>query len=390
MLLNLLVIFFLSISGFAQTARVLVDDRSRETEILGQAQITCLKSLSARKNLCPGKRGLLPQGHWRLQRQSNRLEVSHVVSEEKHQYPGHYFLLRGDLSWGEKKIDGLDILMTKEAADWVLHISVETYLQGVLQSEVPASWPLEALKAQAVASRSYFLFKKLSGDGHFDVRSDVMDQVFQLKKQIHPNIVNAVKLTERQILVEEPTQHIFPAYFHSDCGGHTSSEGTVWRKPSSINKPVADPFCEKASQNNWTFKMRKDQLMEKLHQLFRLPQDVVLQSILPRSEGVHRALIVDFMFSGNLVKRLNANEFRKALGFSNLKSTHFKVESAWEHFVFSGRGFGHGVGMCQWGAKRWAVQGKTYREILKHYYPRAGLRRLTMDKPKKLQAQATY
>jgi stage II sporulation protein D len=161
----------------------------------------------------------------------------------------------------------------------------------------------------------------------------------------------------------------------------------VWRQPSSLNQAVQDPYCQSAPKNDWSYGIEKHHLLSLLQTVFFLPSGVQLVSVLPRLHEKSRAHIVDFLFSNNIVKRLRANDFRRLLGFSKLRSTRFSVEESWNRVVFSGRGFGHGVGLCQWGAQRWARQGKGFRSILKHYYPQAHLKKLD---PESMQAQRAF
>jgi stage II sporulation protein D len=371
----------------ALSARVLIDEKSLHQEVKGSFQLVCKNQFKGIRNLCPFTAGTFNSGTWKLEVLKDRLRITHAPTKRWQDFPGKYFSLKGKISFRGKKIQRLDLLKHKAGVEWVVHLPIDHYLYGVMGAEVPLSWPINALKAQAIASRTYFLYKRAKSKTHFDVRSDIMDQVFSIEAQHHDSILKAVDETHNMVLVERETNKVFPAYFHSDCGGQTSPESKVWRKPAAYNKPVKDPYCLSAKKNNWSYAVNKEKLMAVLHKTFYLPKGVELLNILPRLKAGKRAYIVDFLFSDNILKRISANDLRKVLGFTKLKSTNFSVKEMWQNFVFTGRGFGHGVGMCQWGAQRWARKGKGFQHILKHYYPQARLQKVDSVQLKNLQAQ---
>lgn len=288
---------------------------------------------------------------------------------------GGAFRFQGQFFWQGHVYETVDLLFENQKPRWVLHLPMAEYLKGVLGSEMPASWPVEALKAQAVASRTYFLFKRhqVGAGGYYDVVSDHMDQVFKRRKEVAPNVEKAVKHTRGLYLRSPLTGKVFPAYFHADCGGGTSTEHSVWRHPTSENQPVHDTYCQSAKRNQWTHKLSVEEAEEKLKMLFFLPTGARLVSMAPRENSAHRAFAVDFVFNNNIVKTLSANDFRKTFGFGKVKSTHFQVKGTKEDFVLTGKGYGHGVGLCQWGAYRRAKEGHGFQQILAHYYPTSEL-----------------
>lgn len=384
-----ILLFLYIIESFAVEARVLVDDQSLTQEVTGTFTLSCLPV--DKKQVCKERVVEFTASHWLIERYYNRLRIKNLKSGKKYLFKGRAFKLQGQFKLKAKSLKQLRLFFIGEKTHWVIHLPVDQYLYGVMGAEVPSSWPQESLKSQAIASRTYFLFKKMERiKKHFDVRSDVLDQVFSMQAQKHKSIIKAVDSTHGLILVSKKKEQIFPAYFHSDCGGHTSSEKLVWRKPAALNQEVKDPYCQTASKNNWSYLIDKEKLMAVLQKVFYLPKGVVLKSILPRTSEESRAHIVDFLFSGDLLKRMSANDLRKVLGFGKLKSTHFKVKDKWNEVVFSGRGFGHGVGMCQWGAQRWARKGKSFKTILKHYYPKAKIRKMDAKQFESLAAQLVY
>ena len=373
---------------YALEARVLIDEKNHFKTLSGEMRVVCTKSFA---KSCPKKTYILPYGTWHFERRGHFLKIKKENSRAKVTIPGTHFQITGSFAMDGHLLQRLEVATVNRNTLWVVHLPVDQYLYGVMAAEVPASWPMETLKAQAVASRTYFLFKKLGRRNEaYDVRSDILDQVFKLDAKKYKSIGRAISATHGLVLMSDKDSQIFPAYFHSDCGGGTSGEDKVWRKPTSYNKAVKDPYCKTASKNNWTYYIDRHKLLYTLKKIFYLPEGVELQSILPRLQKASRAYIVDFIFSENIVKRISANELRKILGYGRLKSTNFEVFSTWRDVVFRGRGFGHGVGMCQWGAQRWARKGKDFRFILKHYYPEAHLKRVDPKSFENLQAQFSF
>ncbi len=364
---------------------MLIDEDSTSQVLTGEMRLRCL---GLKRSKCSKKTFVLPFGRWQIDGTQNHLFVKNLENGATKKLQGKHFQITGQFSLVGKTLKKLDILFIEKKTHWVVSLPIDQYLYGVMTSEVPVSWPMQALQAQAIASRTYFLFKKRErAKEHFDVRSDIMDQVFKLDGLKHKNIIEAVNQTHGMILVTKDKGKVFPAYFHSDCGGKTSSENKVWRKPSSMNQAVRDPYCQSATKNNWSHAIDKEKLLALLHSVFYLPRGVQLKSILPRLQEQSRAHIVDFLFSNNILKRISATHLRPLLGFGKLRTTPFEVSQTWNEVIFRGRGFGHGVGMCQWGAQRWARKGKSFRSILKHYYPQAELKQLDA---RSLQAQMVF
>ena len=256
----------------------------------------------------------------------------------------------------------------------VLHI--EDYLRGVLASEMPASWPLEALKAQAVASRSYALYQRnLRKRRRYHLESSVMDQVFNFERArkipVHwrEKIRRAVNETRGEILVDKSGE-VLPAYFHADSGGHTEEAHNVWR--NNVFLGAVRDIASRGPHSHWRRDFSAKELVKKL----RIPRcelkDLQVESRHLSGRAQNMKVICQ-----NKNYFVQAQTFRRQLGFFRLKSTWFDVEKVKRkgnvYFSFHGRGFGHGVGMSQWGARKMAQEKRDYRRILHHYYPRAEL-----------------
>jgi stage II sporulation protein D len=256
----------------------------------------------------------------------------------------------------------------------VLHVNIEDYLKIVLPSEMPETWPIEALKAQAIASRSYVeaqMQNSLKND--WDVESTIMDQVFDLKHsrsrdQIPESVQKAVNQTMGAILIDKKNQTA-RAYFHADCGGATETAFHVWRTKDGT-RSVQDKSCPTSPNSQWEISFTGEELTNKL----QIPVlDLKVASYSP-SKRVSTLYVKTAKFESEL---WSGEKLRRAIGFTVLKSTKFQIRKEEDRYFFRGKGYGHGVGLCQWGARQLALQGKTHEEILSHYYPQYSLKMIT-------------
>lgn len=253
-------------------------------------------------------------------------------------------------------------------------ISLEDYLTGVMNSEISSVWPLEAVKAQAVAARTYAVFQKRNRAGAvFDVEAGVNDQVYGGMDREDVRARQAVKETQGELLLYggEP---IFAVY-HSCCGGRTESSDSLWAGNFPYLRSRECKYCLESPHFLWNLVIGRDELLKALGNGNGLFGNSPLQEIevLERSES-RRALQV-FVQDESKRTRIAGKDFRRMLGYDSLRSTNFIVQKTGDFFVFSGLGWGHGVGLCQWGAKGMAEAGMSYREILKSYYQDVELRK---------------
>lgn len=258
----------------------------------------------------------------------------------------------------------------------VNHVPLEKYLAGLLGSEMYPNWPIEALKAQAVAARTYALHHSASSRNYdtrkdYDVMSTVHSQVYEGAHKEGFRAKEACRQTAGMALLRDG--NIFPTYYHSCCGGVTEHAYNVW--PGERGPPqIKDSYCQRSPKLTWKYELSRDALAGKLSEnRFRVGTisrvGVEIEEESPRNK---RFLMIDE--EGG--KAIAATELRRILGYSNLKSTWFEVEMSGKTISFRGKGYGHGVGMCQWGAKGMADEGHEFKEILKHYYPDAELARI--------------
>lgn len=247
----------------------------------------------------------------------------------------------------------------------VEHADLETYLYGVLPYEMSYSWPLEALKAQAVAARTYTL-KTIENikNKYFDLYSDVRSQMYKGGGKQYDSVRTAVDATKSQVLTYN--DKLFYTYYHGNCGGATDNVNT-WNTTAKSIKPLAGAACayDSHSKNySWSTDLSFTKIMDyaKGVGLTGKLKSVKISGRTATGRATHLTLRTS---KGE--KRVVCNNFRLSVGLKSCRIT--RVTLLKNSVRFEGRGYGHGIGMCQDGANGMAKAGKTYEQILKHYYP---------------------
>jgi stage II sporulation protein D len=262
-------------------------------------------------------------------------------------------------------------------------LSIEDYLAGVVAAEVPRDWPLEALKAQAVAARSFAIAKveerrRLRPD--WLLEATVMDQVFD-HDRIHPRALQAVQETRGEVMRASGHGRVIATHYHSDCGGKTDEPSVIWGGGPSLGTASCP-----VQPRTWRVVRSVQELGNELRSKALLPTGFVLAGldVVERSSG-GRALRIRAQGEDGTQASFSGEKLREAIGYSDLRSTLFEIKASEQgskqesggsrQVEFLGKGFGHGSGLCQWGARAFAIGGKTHREILEHYYPKLVLDR---------------
>ncbi len=245
-------------------------------------------------------------------------------------------------------------------------LDIEDYLRGVIPAEIPYAWEEEALKAQAVASRSYALYQKReAGLRQYHVRATVDSQVYLGIAAERDRSTRAIEETEG--LVVTYAGEIIPAFYHSSCGGHTEDAGLLWGLDAPYLKGV-DCDCQEISRYGlWEKRFRAASVAAALRrQGFRISSigSVEIGEMTPA--GRVKSVVFGY---GNGRLSVPAETLRAALGYSQVPSIFFEPELSGREIILSGRGLGHGVGLCQWGAKIMAQKGFDFKAILEYYYP---------------------
>jgi stage II sporulation protein D len=257
----------------------------------------------------------------------------------------------------------------------VNQVGLEDYLKGVLPSEIPASWPPESLKAQAVAARSFAVAKAQKAiQQPWDLDDSTASQAYKGADGEQDAPSKAVDATRGQVLCW--AQSVVEAYFHSNSGGYTADAAEVWGGPAPpYLRGEPDDASEDQPHYAWNAELPLEEAQRKLEAAG------LWQGFLAGVRGEERSdsgrwVTVVLVGDGEHRKLLSANAFRMALGADRLRSTNFKVKVKGDALVFEGLGWGHGVGLSQEGARALALRGSKCRGILEHYYPGTRLAQL--------------
>ena len=275
----------------------------------------------------------------------------------------------GPIAVGESRVRGnVEVLAHEGKLLVVNEIPLEVYLAAVLGSEMMPSFHPEALKAQAVASRTYSLRKRLETlDRPYDLGSTVLSQVYAGVPREDPRTHAAVEATAGEVLVfgHEPIE----AYFFSSCGGRTAGGDEALGRPLPYLQSVRCGEHADVPRARWELRLSAAELGKRLG---LGPVDALRVEKRSATERVESVIVE----ASGARKRLTGAEFRRRLGYGELRSLAFDFEKRGATFHFRGRGFGHGAGLCQWGAQAAGLEGKSHREILQHYYPGAEIRKM--------------
>jgi stage II sporulation protein D len=246
----------------------------------------------------------------------------------------------------------------------VKDLRLEDYVAGVLAGEMPASFPSEAQRAQAVAARSYALTRKIEAQAAgkpWDIGAGVLTQVYRGRHSPAARAAADATLGEVLVLGVMPVE----AYFHAVCGGRTETGAAALGRDLPYLVSVECGYCDDAPGARW----RREFSGAELGKVAALGGAADAVRVASRT-AADRAERVELARGGRAAS-LAAADLRQRLGFARLPSVAFEVDSAGAAagFAFIGRGQGHGAGLCQHGAAGMARVGKAYGEILAHYYP---------------------
>ncbi|MCG3417961.1 stage II sporulation protein D [Oceanobacillus jordanicus] len=248
------------------------------------------------------------------------------------------------------------------------NVPLETYVAGVVASEMPVEFEMEALKAQALAARTYIVNYKLHGDitEEADVTDTVQHQVYKDEAELQKlfgdeyqekmnKIKEAVNATKGEVLTYKK-ELITPAFF-STSNGFTENSEDYWKDELPYLRSVESHWDE----NTPKFLDQQTYSINQVEQALatKIPSDKALSIEITRTDGqrVQELTINGDAFSGR--------EVREKL---ELRSSDFTIEQKDDHLIFTTKGYGHGIGMSQYGANGMAEEGKTYKEIVNHYY----------------------
>ena len=256
----------------------------------------------------------------------------------------------------------------------VNELPLEDYLVGLINCEISSAWPIEAVKSQAVIARTYALNRKEArSTSLFHLESSVLDQVYDGCEIEDSRARRAVTDTAGEVLTHNGG--VIQAYYHSNCGGRTEASENVWGARLPYLTGVDCIYCLTGASSSWEIKLGLPEMEERLKAGGYKLSGVT--DIRPGARNGRGRLKNVTVASSRGEISLTGDQFRKAIGYGVIKSTNFTVRVANGEAAFAGLGNGHGVGLCQWGAKQRALDGFDYAEILAYYYPGSGLKKLS-------------
>lgn len=299
-------------------------------------------------------------------------------------YPDEPYIIKLNDNYYRGKLELL-VNADRDSFDAINLVPIETYLAGVIGAEMPDYWEPEALKAQGIAARTYCLYiKKRFGENRkWDMRRTAAHQVYRGVRVESTGIWDCVNETKGQVLVckQSEGEDIFPTYYSSICGGYTENSINVFGDSFEPLVGVPCPYCKKVAKSNiffWpTIRFDNDYILRRLltryPSLKRLEKITDIEPVSPSNyEDFSRQTKIKLYGSNGKTDFLRAEDFRLAIDPTGrkLQSTIFQFLKKGNKWEFSaGRGWGHGVGMCQCGAQGMARKGKKAEQILSYYYP---------------------
>jgi len=280
---------------------------------------------------------------------------------------------------GPLRLDGrelagrLELFADKGRLVAVNAVDLEDYVAAVVASEVPPSWPADALRAQAVAARTFAVAQKISqGPGaRAHLGASVLDQVYKGTAHPDPSALKAARDTAGEVLTYGSAP--IAAYFSASCGGRSESAEVAFHLAAG-STPYLQGSDEDQDERGWTRSIPLADISAALRKTGRVRADIEGLRVSSRTQSGRARTVILKTAAGP--RPLPAVELRQLIGYRELPSLLFDVEVDGANAVFRGKGSGHGVGLCQWGARGRALHGEGYRKILAHYYPGAELRRM--------------
>lgn len=263
-----------------------------------------------------------------------------------------------------QKTDNITVRVKRENKNTIEKIPLEKYLMGVLAGEMPVSYDIEALKAQAVAARTYTINKiEQNKTKEYDVVDTTNDQVYKDEQQLKEiwkekynentkKLKQAIKETNGEYLTYEGKP--IHAFFFSTSSGTTENCKDVFGESLPYLVSVSSTWDENSPSYQGELKLTKEEFCQKL--------EINCNEIKINIERNETNSIKNITINNKTIK---GTDFRFKLG---LKSTNLEIEQTNNDIIIKTKGYGHGVGMSQYGAKELANNGYKYDEILKHYY----------------------
>lgn len=295
-------------------------------------------------------------------------------------------LRNGTLRVGRRSYPGSLVIHANDTGKVALinHVDMENYVTGVVGMEMNPSVADQSLRAQLIAARTYALFSikeraRIEPEAPFDVYDDTRSQVYGGMERVDDHIVQLVRHTRGTVLTYD--HKLFKAYYASTCGGHTEPARDMLGEGAVIPPlgGVRCSYCQDSKYYSWTALWPRKEIASRLKELRKdlSFSTVVAVDISAKASGGHAIQVTLTLDPGQQKVVLNANsDFRRMLNQGsplerNLRSTLFEARVDGDSIRFSGHGWGHAVGLCQWGAYKLGDLGYTASAILRFYYPQA-------------------
>lgn len=276
------------------------------------------------------------------------------------------FVLKNKIYEGQ-----LEIISQKSGFGVVNVLKLENYIYGVVPYEIDSDFTDEMIKVQAIIARTYAVANigRHKNDG-YDFCSTVHCQVYKgVSVDKMQRIKQLVDFTKGLVVVDDNDRPI-QTYYHAACGGWIENVEEIWmgvNKISYLNKKRCG-YCHKSPYYEWSFTIDKKKLGMLLSSSLDGANKIVDIRILDRT-ATGRAKLLEITTDKN-VAAFSANKFREIVGYNRVKSTMFKeIRVLSNEIVINGYGWGHGVGLCQWGANYMTLMGKKFDQVIKFYYP---------------------
>lgn len=242
---------------------------------------------------------------------------------------------------------------------FINELPLEEYVKSVVSAEIGTNWDMEALKAQAVIARTYALYQINSKNNtNYELTSSVLHQVYK-GTTIDARISYAVTNTEGEVLVYDGK--IIESLYHSTCGGRTENPEEVFGENYPYLKSV-ESNCETSPYWRWERRIPLEEIEKALN--ISGIKKIAIKSF----TSTNRVKTLEITHNSRVLS-INASELRKILGWKRLPSTNFNMTRDNINIIFEGKGYGHGVGLCQWGALEMGRSGMNYKDILVFFYP---------------------
>lgn len=279
------------------------------------------------------------------------------------------------LKFNGKKYRGSLELKVYEGEIYVINrLPMHYYLYGVIEKEIAPGWPIQTVKAQAVAARSFAIYRiKRNIEEPYDLGTTWLAQLYAGVEAETPQVIEAVDETRGEVLTYQGV--VVPGFFHANSGGYIEKGEDVWEgTPTPYIIPGEDTWSIGVQHDRWSERISVSEINSSLHENGH-PAIGPFDSLrVERRLESGRAAALSYITEAGSRYTIRADRFRMAVGPEKIRSAWFvNIEPRGRDILFEGRGWGHGIGMSQWGAWNMGEQGFDYQDIIKFYFRGAKL-----------------